>query len=73
MTVTPIVALPPADQVRPRRLSCPACTELLKVEHRPRVQIKPSFPVVLASGAIIIENPVILCATCLTRGVETIL
>ncbi len=58
---------------RPVRLTCAPCSELLGVTHRPRVTIRPVHALVTAAGTIIIENPVILCATCLNRGVETVL
>lgn len=37
------------------------------------VTIRPQPALRMASGTIVIENPVVICATCADRGVETIL
>ena len=69
-----IYSLPlPAQPPRPSLLVCPRCTKLLGVVHHPRVTIKPQVALVLGSGAVLIENPVIVCATCASRGEETVL
>jgi len=63
----------PTGPARPVRLRCPACSDRLGVDHRPRVTIRPQHALVLASGTVILENPTIVCATCAGRGVETVL
>lgn len=58
---------------RPTGVVCPTCTSHFGFEFRPKVTIQPQHCFVLASGSVVIDNPVIVCAQCRDRGVETIL
>lgn len=63
----------PAAPHRPTGVICPVCTSFFGFPFRPKVSIQPTECFVLASGSVVIDNPVIVCAQCRERGVETIL
>lgn len=58
---------------RPTGVICPVCTQFFGFDFRPMVTIQPTHCLVLSSGSLVIDNPVIVCAQCRERGVETIL
>lgn len=72
---TNLVLVPPSPGLpdRPGRIVCEACSAHFGCQIVPKVTIRPQTAIRLASGAIVIEAPDVICSSCLGRGLETVL
>jgi hypothetical protein len=64
---------PGSHDHHPAGVTCASCTAHYGFTFRPTVTIRPQRAMRLPSGAILIENPTVLCAQCQARGIETVL